>query len=64
MELLRVVCGVGLLVRAGQTEVKRLTEVKRIGNYIGEAFSYLSVVTNCLAEAAYGEKGWFGFSSL
>lgn len=58
MELLRVVCGVGLLVRAGQTEVKR------IGNCIGEAISYLSVVTNCLAEAAYGEKSWFGFSSL
>lgn len=34
-----------------------LTEVKRIENCIGEAVSYLSVVTNCLAEAAHREKG-------
>lgn len=62
MGLLRVVCGVGLLVRADRP--MSLTEVKRIGNCIEEAVSYLSVVTNYLAEAAYWEKGWFGFSCL
>ena len=46
------------------TEVKRLTEDKRIGNCIAAAVSCLSVVTNYLAEAAYGEKAWFGFSRL
>lgn len=62
MELQSVACDVGLLVKAGQTPVPHRSPKDRKLHWRGRQLPFC--VTNCLAEAVYGEKGWFGFSSL